>query len=97
MEFNPMSYGDSPEVIASRLSSEITRAETRLSSRIHELEMSLIRRSRDDFFWIFALGLPFFMFMFFICLASHHSNDSSNAEHAPQASHAEASPPEEKR
>jgi hypothetical protein len=100
MEMRPVSYADSPEVIASRLRSEIScseskthsliyNAESRLEKRIHELEMSLIKKGGDDFAML-AMALIFFTFMTVMCLASH-SHESTNTEPTSQTAHPETS------
>ena len=104
-----MSYTESPELIASRLRSEIScsesktsslvrDAERRLGERIHELEMKLISSGafhRRDWpaDWL-MLAPAVFMFMFVLMLClTGHSRESANTEPVSQPARAEISTP----
>jgi hypothetical protein len=92
-----MPIGDSPQLVASRLSGEIRAAESRLDRRIHELETSLIRsggRRRRDLSDVLLMVGPSVL-IFVILLTAHvgSSRDSTRSEQAPPAAHAEAPAP----
>jgi hypothetical protein len=105
-----MSNTDSPEYLASRLSSEISRseskthtliiqAESRLDGRIRELEMKLISSGafhrRDLAEELQMLAPPMMFFVFMLIIClTGHSRESTNTEPAPQATHSEAPAPQ---
>ena len=104
-----MSYTDSPELIASRLRSEISSSESNtrtliytkeseLRTRIHELEMKLIksgafeRRSCLEDCLTLAPLFMFFIFVLVICLTGH-SHESANTQPTSQEIRSETSTP----
>jgi hypothetical protein len=94
-----MSFTDTPEFIASRLTCEIRESESRLNTRIHELEMKLSRGGlchRIDLSELMVMATPWlvtFALVIFACLAGR-SHDSNNTEPNSQTTHAEPPVPQ---
>jgi hypothetical protein len=106
-----MGIYDSPELMSSRLEQQIAysesksrsliiEAETRLNSRIHELEMKLIRRGvffwpepETVFNWVCWLYLVLLLLILFAPIRSEHSRNSDDTKSVPPTSQSEVPVP----
>ena len=106
-----MGMYDSPELISARLERQIVysesksrslinEVETKLNSRIHELEMKLIRRGvllwpepETIFSWVCGLYFLLLMLILFALIRAEHSRNPDEAKSVPQTSQSAAPVP----
>jgi len=111
-EAHIMGVYDLPELISLRLERQIVcsesksrslinEVETKLNSRIHELEMKLIRRGvflwpepETIFNWVCRLYFPLLLLiLFFALIRAEHSRNSDDTKPVPQTSRPEVPVP----